>query len=76
MRTFYDWLKEFKEVNLPIGDLAGDVLRDKTFPKDVDSLTDLMTHLDKLRAHEDALFTAQRVWRMYEIDEMNVRSFV
>lgn len=33
--SFYDWLQEFVDVNLPIGDFAKDAKADKTFPKNV-----------------------------------------
>ncbi|MDB1104726.1 MULTISPECIES: YozE family protein [Lentilactobacillus] len=33
--SFYDWLQEFVDVNLPIGDFAKDAKTDKTFPKNV-----------------------------------------
>ncbi|TLQ20461.1 hypothetical protein FEZ41_03530 [Lentilactobacillus parafarraginis] len=43
--SFYDWLQEFADVNLPIGDFAKDVREDKTFPKNVDNWQDLEQHI-------------------------------
>jgi len=64
--TFYSYLKKQKNRNDPIGDLAADVLADKSFPKDVSSKTDLLEYLNNAGACYGALAAAKEVFSDYQ----------
>lgn len=61
---FVLWLEKFKSVDLPIGDLAIDVLSDKSFPqtsnKDV-----ILNHLKRRNACTEAIQSFEAVWDFY-----------
>lgn len=44
--NFYDWILRFKEVNLPIGDLARDIDADQHFPKNLTAWDELQIHIN------------------------------
>lgn len=62
--TFKTWLANFKEVDLPIGDLAKDILGDEEFPDD-DYFGDILDHLQSRRACPEAIETFSTVWNFY-----------
>jgi len=43
--TFNTWIEKFKGVDLPIGDLAADILGDKTFTKECNDFNELFEYL-------------------------------
>lgn len=43
--TFKTWIESFKNVDLPIGDLADDILRDKEFPRDSNDFHEILEYL-------------------------------
>ncbi len=64
-KTFYEWLAEQKNRHSPLGDLAGDAVRDASFPKDVASADALLTYLRAKQAPGVALATARLAWQTY-----------
>ena len=63
--TFYDWLAKQKNRHAPLGDLAGDALRDANFPKDVANEDALLTYLREKQATGATLAAARLAWRTY-----------
>lgn len=67
--SFKDWILKFIEVDLPIGDLARDVLRTSDFPGD-NNFTDIHEHF-YTKSHYDPeimkLFIA--VWNFYSVSQ-------
>lgn len=61
---FVTWLENFKSVDLPIGDLANDVLSDKEFPKKSDKEL-ILNHLRKKHACYEVIKTFEVVWDFY-----------
>lgn len=63
--TFKDWLSYFKEVNLPIGDLAKDVAHDGKFPdtKDYEKINDYLQN--EARASRAATDTFEKAYAFY-----------
>jgi len=43
--TFNKWIEQFKGVDLPIGDLAAEILRDKDFPEGCNDFTEIVDYL-------------------------------
>jgi hypothetical protein len=64
---FFDWLTKHKSLRTPVGDLAREVLKDKSFPRD---LTTLEGFLDYLKASStsstETLAKARVTWRAFE----------
>ena len=64
-KTFKDWLVEkYLGRDTPEGDLAGDVDRDRDFPK-LNSRVAILHHLQRLHACEGAFRTFERCWKRY-----------
>ncbi len=64
-QDFYDWLVKQAKRNDPIGDLAGDVRGDSSFPRGITSLVRLRQYLKSKGATKpaiDALDEAHREW--------------
>lgn len=66
---FYDWIIQFKGEDSIYGDIATDVLRDKTFPKDVTSIKDLEVHLINKRADEDVIKEVKSAWKEFKAEK-------
>lgn len=65
---FYLWIKEFEKVNLPIGDLAKDILADPYFPRLANSQKTIKNYLIVERdACFDAVKTFENAWKAYEM---------
>jgi uncharacterized protein YozE (UPF0346 family) len=64
---FNTWLKEFKDVDRPIGDLAKDILGDKNFPNTSDHDA-ILSYLESHGAIPDAIDTFEYVYRFYKED--------
>lgn len=62
--TFLTWLANFKNVDLPIGDLAADALNDPKFP-DVDDYEKIYSYLSSKGASSAAIETFKIVWDFY-----------
>lgn len=44
--TFYQWIIKFKDVDLPIGDLASDIAKDAKFPKNLTTFEELESYIN------------------------------
>lgn len=63
--TFKTWIVRFKDVDLPIGDLANDILRDSEFP-DEDDFGVILEHIyDKTRDSE-VIEAFALAWNFYQ----------
>ncbi len=62
--TFKSWIANFKGVDLPIGDLAKDILEDPDFPED-DDFGEIFDHLRSKRVHYTVLNIFLDVWQFY-----------
>lgn len=62
--TFKSWISKFKGVDLPIGDLAYDILRDPDFPPE-DSFGIIHEHLTDKGVDSVVLETFCNVWNFY-----------
>ncbi len=62
--TFTDWLRRHKNRNSPLGDLASDMIRDKTWPL-FDTLSDYENYLSFHHAALEAKKALKRAWRSY-----------
>ena len=64
--NFIEWLREFKNVDRPIGDLAKDVLSDSNFPKsnNYNELHDYLLY--KARVEHAVLEVFKAVWKAYK----------
>nr|DAY56189.1 MAG TPA: YozE [Caudoviricetes sp.] len=60
--TFKSWIAEFKGVDLPIGDYANDIARDKNFP----DTEDLQKILDYLTFHNADIEMFEAIWDFYQ----------
>ena len=61
---FSEWLKQFAGQQNAIGDLARDVLRDRTAPT-LNSRQDWRLHLNDRNACDGALDVFERAWAKY-----------
>lgn len=61
---FHKWLEGQRHRNDPVGDLAGDVLRDKHFPLGTSTLREMEDYLSRYGDH--AIRAAQNAWREFE----------
>ena len=68
--TFYDWLLKFKEIDLPIGDLAKEIELDSSFPKKIDNWNELESHLST-GSHWRILEVAQNAFNYYSADMLD-----
>lgn len=66
MKTFYNFLKDFKEDDSPIGDLARDISVDRNHPKRYNSFVSLQRYLESLGACDSVLATFNQAWKLYE----------
>lgn len=62
--TFKTWLKNFENVDLPIGDLAKDILSDSNFPQE-ESYEVIHDYLIRKNADSVILETFLTVWNFY-----------
>ncbi len=63
--TFKTWITHFKNVDLPIGDLANDILKDNDFP-DEDYFSEIWEHISlKCKGDPDVLETFALAWNYY-----------
>lgn len=63
--TFKTWIGNFKSVDLPIGDLANDILSDPDFPED-DDFGEIHEHIcSKARYNSIVIETFITVWNFY-----------
>jgi uncharacterized protein YozE (UPF0346 family) len=64
---FLKWLKEFKEVDRPIGDLAKDILNDPDFPETNDR-TEIYEYLSGEKgADYTVLSVFEDCWKAYKM---------
>lgn len=63
--TFKTWIANFKDVDLPIGDLAHDILRDPSFPEE-DSFGIIHEHLCDKNVDSVIIETFAIVWAFYQ----------
>ena len=63
--TFKSWIVQFKDVDLPIGDLAQDVLRDADFPNE-DYFGEILEHIEsKSKCSPVVVETFVLAWNYY-----------
>lgn len=62
---FKTWLREFKNEDTALGDLARDVLADKKFPRVSNSIEPAATHLTMHHACSDAKRMLLEAWDLY-----------
>lgn len=63
--TFKTWVVNFKNVDLPIGDLANDILKDENFP-DEDYFGEIWDYIAlKSKNNPDILETFALAWNYY-----------
>lgn len=63
--NFKDWIIRFKEVDLPIGDLASDIAKDENFPTE-DYFGEIWDYLSlNCRNDSDILETFSLAWSYY-----------
>lgn len=63
---FFDWvIKTYSGKDNPRGDLAGDMKRDKEFPR-VDDKEVILTHLWRRHACSEAIAAFESAWRQYK----------
>lgn len=63
--TFKSWIKKYKGQNSPIGDLANDIIIDKSFPSSA-SYDTILTYLESLNAFDGAIDAFKEAWKIYE----------
>ncbi len=63
--TFTNWLKRHSKRDSPLGDLARDMLDDKTWPEN-GSLDRYLGHLRRRGAYYRAINTLERAWKTYK----------
>lgn len=63
--TFKTWIANFKDVDLPIGDLAQDILKDSDFPED-DHFGTIHEHITSKAKHDAVIETFVTVWNFYQ----------
>jgi uncharacterized protein YozE (UPF0346 family) len=64
---FYDWLAKHKGLRSPVGDLARDVLKDESFPRDVTTLDALLSHIrGSSYSSTEVIAKARTTWRTFE----------
>lgn len=63
--TFKTWILNFKDVDLPIGDIANDVARDPDFPEE-DYFGEILDHISKKsHSNPDIQETFVLAWGYY-----------
>lgn len=62
MKSFHQWLTEQKNRDCLVGDLAKDAIRDIKFPKNVASLSDILSYLKSKHAALEAIEAAAEGW--------------
>lgn len=68
--AFYDWIAHFKNIQLPIGDLARDILNDKEFPKQSVLFSSIYEYLLSKNANEKVLDTFRKVYTLYSFENI------
>jgi len=66
--NFKEWLMHFKNVNLPIGDLAKEIERDENFPNTSDKEI-ILEHLESHNAMDGVINTFEYVYAFYKEDK-------
>jgi hypothetical protein len=64
--SFRQWLRQHRNEQSPVGDLARDAIADDTWPRGPGSLQRYETHLKSRHACEDALNALRDAWGRYE----------
>lgn len=65
--TFQNFMARFREVDLPIGDLARDMQDDPNFPESK-SAAEIRTHLEQSGACDAALATFDNAFKYYQME--------
>jgi uncharacterized protein YozE (UPF0346 family) len=63
--TFHEWIEKQKNKKSPLGALAGDLLKDPGFPKDVASADALLAYLKSKQVSGATIATARIAWKTY-----------
>lgn len=62
--SFKTWILKFKNVDLPIGDLANDISHDKNFPN-IANKQEIYNYLVSKHACDEAIETFEHAWEYY-----------
>lgn len=62
------WLQAQRGRNDAVSDFADDVIDDPDWPKDAESLEEILGYLQERGASENVLDAAQRAWGEFEAD--------
>ena len=63
--NFYDWLSKQKNLRSPVGEMARDVAKDASFPRDVTTLEAVLEHLQKADASSAVIARARSTWKVF-----------
>lgn len=64
--SFREWLRTRRGEQSPIGDLANDILADRSWPRGPGSLRRYERHLESRGAIPEAIDALREAWRIYE----------
>jgi uncharacterized protein YozE (UPF0346 family) len=68
MKTFYGWLKEQRERDDPVGDVARDAMVDAGFPRWNKPFSAYSSHLRACQASPEAMRALREAWQEYKRD--------
>ena len=71
--TFKTWIKQFQGENSPLGDLAEDIYRDRSFPC-TDKFEKMISYLASHNACEECIREFSGAYIEYMTDEVNKRT--
>lgn len=63
--TFVEWVSRHNGKDTPLGDLAYDISRDKSFPT-TNSREDIIAYLNGKHACDEAISTFKTAWKSYQ----------
>lgn len=66
--TFQTWIENFRDVDLPIGDLARDIAEDPEFPIE-DSFAIIHEYICGKAKHPSIIETFVLVWNFYQVSK-------
>lgn len=69
--TFYDWISEYKNTELPIGKLARHIYLDPKYPHQITRWDDLKQYLKSINLHQDF----NEIRHAFEYYQMDVNIF-
>lgn len=64
--SFTNWLRDRKQEDTRIGDLARDMLQDTSWPKKATTKNAFRQHMEEMGACDAALETLDKAWTCYQ----------